>query len=70
MKKLLILLLIISACKKEVYYYPSEEFFKEYSPKEIVIKNLNYGVIVDSLTSQIFKKERHFIKIETSNRIY
>lgn len=70
MKKFFFLLIFISSCKKEVYYYPSKIFFEENHPKEIIIDNLSYSEIVDSLTNQIFKKKRHFFKIEDSDRIY
>ncbi|QTE22096.1 hypothetical protein [Polaribacter cellanae] len=70
MNKFLIFLIVIFSCKKEVYYYPSKSFFDENKPKEIIIENLSYGEIVDSLTNQIFKGKRHFIEIKDSNKIY
>lgn len=70
MKKLLILLLILSACKKEVYYYPSEDFFKDKNPQEIVIDNLSFKEITDSVSNELFKRNRLFITLENSKYIY
>lgn len=70
MKKMLLLFLLVSSCKKEISYYPSKKFFKENNPKEIVIDDLNYEEIIDSISNELFKKNRLFIVIEGDKDIY
>mgnify|MGYP000551337119 CR=1 FL=1 len=71
MKKFLILLLILSSCKKAVYYYPSKEFFEKYSPKEIIIDDLSFQEITDSLSNELWKnKKRLFITLKDSYSIF
>lgn len=69
MKKLLLLLIIISSCKKDVYYYPSKVFFEENKPKEIIIDNLNFQELADSIRNGLFRSERYFITLNDSNSI-
>jgi hypothetical protein len=70
MKKVLILLLIFSACKKEVYYYPSKDFFDEYNPQEIIIDDLSFQEITDSLSNGLFRKEKYFLTLVDKNKEY
>lgn len=70
MKKLLILLLIISSCKKEVYYYPSKDFFEKYSPKEIIIDDLNFQEVTDSIRNGLYRKEKYFIELQDTDFRY
>jgi hypothetical protein len=70
MKKVLILLLIFSACKKEVYYYPSKDFFDKYNPQEIIIDDLSFQEITDSIRNGLFNKKMLFITLEDSNNSY
>jgi mannose/fructose/N-acetylgalactosamine-specific phosphotransferase system component IIB len=67
---LFLLFLLVSSCKKEISYYPSKKFLKENNPKEVVIDDLNYGEIVDSISNELFKKNRLFIVIEGDKDIY
>lgn len=69
MKKLLLLLIIISSCKKDIYYYPSKVFFEENKPKEILIDNLSFKEITDSIRNGLFRKERYFITLNDSKSI-
>jgi hypothetical protein len=69
MKKLLLLLIIISSCKKDIYYYPSKVFFEENKPKEILIDNLSFKEITDSIRSGLFRKERYFIILNDFNSV-
>ena len=70
MKKLLFLLILISSCKKEVYYYPSEDFFEEYNPTEIIIDNLSFHEITDSISNGLFRKEKYFLTIVDEGKEY
>lgn len=70
MKKLLILLLILSSCKKEVYYYPSKVFFEENSPKEIIIDQLSFEEITDSIRNGLYRKENYFLSLVDKNKKY
>lgn len=70
MKKILLLLLIFSSCKKDFYYYPSKDFFDEYNPKEIIIDDLSFGEITDSIGNELFKKNRLFITLEDPKNSY
>lgn len=70
MKKIIVLLLIISSCKKEVYYYPSKKFFDEREPKEIIIDDLSFEEITDSISNGLFRKERYFVTLEDSKSIF
>jgi hypothetical protein len=70
MKKVLILLLIFSACKKEVYYYPSKDFFDKYNPQEIIIDDLSFQEITDSIRNGLYDDKNLFLKIEESNKTY
>ena len=69
MKKLLFLLILISSCKKEVYY-PSKHFFEENNPTEIIIDELSFKEITDSIRRGLYKKEKYFIKLNDSKNIY
>jgi hypothetical protein len=68
MKKLLFLILIVSACKKDVYYYPSKIFFDKNNLQEIIIDDLNFEEIIDSVSNKILKKERLYITLSDKNR--
>ena len=70
MRKLLILLLIISACKKEVSYYPSKSYFDVYKPQEIIIDDLSFEEVTDSITNGLFRKERYFLTLVDINKEY
>ena len=70
MKRFLILLIILSSCKKEVHYFPSKSFFEERKPTEIIIDDLNFEEITDSISNGLFRKERYFIRLEDSKSIY
>ena len=70
MRKLIILLLILSSCKKEVYYYPYEDFFEEYNPAEIIIDDLNFKEITDSISNGLFRKEKYFLTLVDKNKEY
>ena len=70
MKKFLVLLLILSSCKKEVFYYPSEDFFKENNPKEILIDDLSFKEVTESIRNGLHRKKKYFITIEESDKIY
>ena len=70
MKKLLILLLILSSCKKEVYYYPSKVFFEKKYPKEIIVDQLSFKEITDSIRNGLFRKENYFLTLVDKNKKY
>jgi hypothetical protein len=70
MRKLIILFLILSSCKKEVYYYPSKDFFDEYNPQEIIIDDLSFQEITDSLSNGLFRKEKYFLTLVDKNKEY
>ena len=70
MKRLLLLFIILSACHKEVHYYPSKNFFKENSPREIKVKDLNFGKLVDSLAYQLYRRKRNYISIIDNRKEY
>lgn len=61
-------MLILSACEKEVYYYPSKSFFDENNPQEIIIENLSFEEIIDSISNEMFKKEKLYITLADKNR--
>lgn len=61
-------MLIVSACKKDVYYYPSKIFFDKNNLQEIIIDDLNFEEIIDSVSNKILKKERLYITLSDKNR--
>ena len=69
MKKLLFLLILISSCKKEVYY-PSKHFFEENNPTEIIIDELSFKEITDSIRRGLYKKEKYFIMLVVLQLLY
>ena len=70
MKKLLFLLILISSCKKEVYYYPSKSFFEENNLTEIIIGNLSFKEVTDSIRNGLFRKEKYFLILNDKNNEY
>ncbi|MEE9407905.1 MAG: hypothetical protein V3V28_07505 [Polaribacter sp.] len=70
MKKILLLFILVLSCKKEVYYYPSEDFFEEYSPVEIIIDDLSFEEVTDSIRNGLYRKEKYFIELEDTNFQY
>ena len=70
MKRLLLLFLILTSCKKEVYYYPSKSFFDEKKPTEIIIDELNFEKVSDTIRSGLFMKQNYFIVLEDSKNIF
>lgn len=70
MRKFLFFLILFCACKKGLSFYPSKEFYNEYTPKEILLENLNFGQLVDSIKVGLYNKNRYSITLEESKKIY
>ena len=63
-------MMILSSCKKEVKYYPSKSFFVEYNPIEIIIDDLSFQEITDSIRNGLYRKEKYFIELEDTDFKY
>lgn len=70
MKRFIILFLILSSCKKEVFYYPSNSFFEEYKPTKIIIDDLSFQEITDTIRKGLYRKEKYFIELEDTDFKY